>query len=454
VLSPSNSNYFERSTPPVAGAAFQAEGKDEIIKMKFENTLKFARKMDREDPLRSFRNKFHVPRINNKKAIYFTGNSLGLQPTSVKKFVSEELGDWQRFGVEGHLHSRRPWVYYQKFSKKALARLAGAKPLEVVAMNHLTVNLHLLMISFYRPTHERFRIITEAGAFSSDQYAFESQIKLHGLQPDRVLVELRPRRGETYLRTEDIVAAIEENRGELALVIFGGVQYYTGQFFDIKKITQAGHAAGAFVGFDLAHAIGNVPLNLHNDDVDFAVWCGYKYLNSGPGAIAGAYIHERFAKNFSAPRLAGWWGHNEAERFEMKKGFKPIDGVDGWQLSNHPILLGAAHLASLDIFEAAGMKRLRKKSQMLTSFLEFALHDIGGHTEMFQILTPSDPDERGCQLSIFMKKNGRKVFRALSKAGIIADWREPNVIRVAPVPLYNSFEEVFTFGQVFKKAIA
>ncbi|HYC84356.1 MAG TPA: kynureninase, partial [Chryseosolibacter sp.] len=311
--------------------------------MKFKNTLTFAKILDREDPLRSFRKLFHIPLVHEQPAIYFTGNSLGLQPKSVRKWIDEELHDWAALGVEGHLHARRPWVYYQKFSKKALAKLTGAKTIEVVAMNHLTVNLHLLMVSFYQPTTERFKIITEAGAFSSDQYAFESQLKFHGLSPGDALIELKPRDGESYLRTGDILQAIDTHARQLALVIFGGVQYYTGQFFDIRKITEAAHRAGAVAGFDLAHAIGNVPLSLHKDEVDFAVWCSYKYLNSGPGAIAGAFVHERFATDHSRPRFAGWWGHNEEERFQMKKGFQAIDGVDGWQLSNHPILLAAAH---------------------------------------------------------------------------------------------------------------
>jgi kynureninase len=421
--------------------------------MKFENTLKFARQQDRNDPLKSFRSQFCLPKIENKQAIYFAGNSLGLQPKITKKFVAEELADWAELGVDGHLHARRPWVYYHKFSKKALAKLTGAKTSEIVAMNQLTVNLHLLMISFYRPDATRFKIITEAGAFSSDQYAFESQIKFHGLDPQKVLVELKPREGEACLRTADILNAIAQHANELALVIFGAVQYYTGQFFEMKKLVEATHAAGAIAGFDLAHAIGNVPLQLHNDDVDFAVWCSYKYLNSGPGAIAGAFVHERFSRDFSLPRFAGWWGHQEAERFEMRKGFKPMEGVDGWQVSNHPILLSAAQLASLNIFEAAGMTKLKKKSVLLTGFLEWILRNNDPSEKSYQILTPSNPGERGCQLSIFMKRNGKKVFQKLSRAGIVADWREPNVIRVAPVPLYNTFEEVFTFGQVFNKAV-
>ncbi|MFZ6013774.1 MAG: kynureninase [Bacteroidota bacterium] len=421
--------------------------------MKFENTPQFAKKLDRIDPLKSFRSQFYLPKVNGKAAIYLTGNSLGLQPKSTRKFVAEELEDWAQLGVEGHMHSRRPWLYYHKFSKKALAHLTGAKPGEVVAMNQLTVNLHLLLISFYRPSSQRFKIIIEKGAFSSDQYAFESQLKFHGFDPEQTLIELTPRPDESTLRTEDIIAAINEHRHQLALVIFGGVQYYTGQLFDIKKITAAGHEAGAMVGFDLAHAIGNVPLNLHNDNVDFAVWCSYKYLNSGPGAIAGAFVHEKHATNFEIPRFAGWWGHQEKERFQMKKGFVPMPGVDGWQLSNFPILQGAAHLASMEIFQEAGIKRLRTKSEMLTGYLEFLLNEADPAHEYFQLLTPSDPKARGCQLSIFMKQDGKKIFQKITKAGVIADWREPGVIRVAPVPLYNTFEEVYRFGEIFTKAI-
>jgi kynureninase len=421
--------------------------------MNFINSLFFARQLDRTDPLKKFRNEFLLPKVDKKPAIYFTGNSLGLQPKSTKKFINEELLDWARLGVEGHVHARRPWLYYHKFTKKALAQLVGAKPLEVVAMNQLTVNLHLMMVSFYRPTKERFKIITEAGAFSSDQYAFESQLKWHGQNPDKALIELKPRTGEHTLRTADILQAIETHGAQLALVIFGGVQYYTGQFFNIKKITEAAHQVGAYAGFDLAHAVGNVPVSLHRDGADFAVWCSYKYLNSGPGGIAGAFVHERHAKNVDLHRFSGWWGHNEKERFQMKKGFVPMPGVDGWQLSNFPILSGAAHLASLEIFQQAGTKNLRKKSIALTGYLEFLLNEIDPHETNFTILTPGKVDERGCQLSIFMKKKGKTVFNALTKAGVVADWREPDVIRVAPVPLYNTFEEVFRFAELFKMAI-
>lgn len=421
--------------------------------MKYQNTLAFARQLDRSDELKSFRSNFFIPTINGKPSIYFTGNSLGLQPKTTKKYITEELTDWAKLGVEGHLHSRRPWLYYHKLTKKGLAGLVGAKPIEVVAMNHLTVNLHLMMVSFYKPTKQRFKIICETGAFSSDQYAFESQLKFHNINPDKALIELKPRQGEHTLHTEDILAAIKEHGNQLALIIIGGVQYYTGQLFNIKKITDTAHQVGAMAGFDLAHAVGNVPLSLHKDNVDFAVWCSYKYLNSGPGAVAGAFIHERHATN-NLPRLAGWWGHAEKERFQMKKGFIPMPGIDGWQLSNFPVLPGAALLASLEIFQQAGIKNLRKKSLLLTGYLEYLLNKLNSTGEHFTILTPTNPAERGCQLSIFMKQNGKQIFNALTKAGVIADWREPNVIRVAPVPLYNRFEDVFKFYEIFKRAIS
>jgi kynureninase len=420
--------------------------------MKFENSLSYARKMDRNDPMKAFRSKFYMPKIRKKEALYFTGNSLGLQPKSTRNYLTEELNDWQQHAVDGHFHGRRPWLYYHKFSKKALSRLVGARSSEVVAMNHLTVNLHLMLTSFYRPTRERFKIITEAGAFSSDQYALESQIRLHGLDPETTLIELQPRSGEHTLRTEDIVQAVEQTGGQLALVIFGAVQYYTGQFFNIAAITQAGHRAGALVGFDLAHAIGNVPLSLHADNVDFAVWCSYKYLNSGPGGVAGAFVHERHGANPTILRQAGWWGHDEKNRFQMKKGFLPMPGADGWQLSNFPVLSGAALLAALQIYEQAGLANLRRKSILLTGYLEFLLREIK-QPHSFTIITPLASKERGCQLSILMKSNGRAVFKSLTEAGVIADWREPDVIRIAPAPLYNTFEEVYRFVVLFTKAL-
>lgn len=421
--------------------------------MKFENSLSFAKKMDRQDPLKSFRAQFHFPVISGKRVLYFTGNSLGLQPITTKKFVSEELNDWAKWGVEGHFHAHRPWLYYHHFSKKTLGKLVGAKLSEVVAMNQLTVNLHLMLASFYRPTATRFKILTEAGAFSSDQYAFESQLKWHGIDPTVGLIELKPRPNEFTLRTEDIVKAIEENANELSVVIFGAVQYYTGQFFDIKKITEAGQNAGAHVGFDLAHAIGNVPLQLHKHNVDFAVWCSYKYLNSGPGGVAGAFVHEKHHGNTRLPRLAGWWGHHEKERFQMKKGFVPMPGADGWQLSNFPVLSGSALIASLNVFEKAGMKNLRKKSELLTAYLQFVLTEINPSERYFRIITPGKKNERGCQLSILTHANGKKIFNRITKAGVIADWREPNVIRVAPVPLYNSFEDVYRLGEILKHSL-
>lgn len=428
-------------------------GKGKSLRIKFENNLQFAKQLDRSDKLREFRSKFFIPRFEGKSAIYFSGHSLGLQPRQVGSFVNQEINDWARLGVDGHEHAQRPWLYYHKYSKKALAEIVGAKPTEVVAMNQLTINLHLMMVSFFRPTRERYKILTEAGAFSSDQYAFESQINFNGLDPKKALIELQPRGDEQTLRIEDILKAISENRDELALVIFGGVQYYTGQFFDIRRITKAAHAAGAVAGFDLAHAVGNVDLQLHRDNVDFAVWCSYKYLNSGPGGIGGVFIHENHFRRKGLQRFAGWWGHDENERFKMKKGFRPMPDVDGWQVSNVPILQAASHLASLELFHKAGIKSLRQKSILLTGYLEHLLRAIDMDEIVFKIITPSNPRERGCQLSIAIKRQGRKIFASLTSKGIVVDWREPNVIRLAPVPLYNTFEEVFKFSQIFKAVI-
>ena len=416
--------------------------------MKFLANSTFAKQLDTVDPLKRFRKQFLFPKRNGKVALYFTGNSLGLQPVKAKQFILEELSDWAKLGVEGHFRAKRPWLQYHKFSQKALAAIAGAKVSEVVSMNQLTVNLHVMMTTFFRPTAHRYKIIAEEGAFSSDQYAFESQLKLHGLDSGNALVEIRPRTGESTLRTEDILATIAEHGEQTALVIFGGVQYYSGQFFDINRITKAAHAVGAYAGFDLAHALGNVPLNLHNDGVDFAVWCSYKYLNSGPGSIAGAFVHETHGNNPNLLRLAGWWGHHQEERFKMQKGFRPMPGVEGWQLSNFPVLAGAAQLASLALFQDAGMKALRKKSILLTGYLEFLLREI--KSDGFTIITPSDPNQRGCQLSILMHHDGKRIFKNLEKQNVIADWREPNVIRIAPTPLYNSFTDVFQFYSLFK----
>ncbi len=430
-----------------------------IENMQFINSQEYAQSLDVKDPLNSFRNKFYIPKHKGKEALYFTGNSLGLQPKETAKLINEELDLWKQRGVEGHFEGERPWFHYHKFAKESLAKIVGAKPEEVVPMNSLTTNLHLLMVSFYRPTPRRFKIITEAGAFPSDQYVLESQVKFHGLTPNETIIEITPREGETTIRTEDILTAIKTNADELALVMFSGVQYFTGQLFDIKTITSEGHKAGAVVGFDLAHAAGNVPLQLHHHQVDFAVWCHYKYLNSGPGSVAGAFVHERHANNPDLPRFAGWWGHNEEERFLMKKGFKPMKGVDGWQLSNANVLSTAALLASLAIIDKAGFNQMRAKSVQLTAFFEFLLNDLFSKEELV-ILTPSDGHQRGAQLSISLVNNGREVFDRLAEQGVVADWREPNlstgqagVIRVAPTPLYNSYKEVFKFVQLVRKAI-
>lgn len=427
----------------------------ETIWMNYDNSLAFAQEQDANDPLRKWRDEFHFPQINGRDAYYFTGNSLGLQPKRTRGFVEAEMKKWEEYGVEGHfVPKKRPWLKFHESSKESIARIVGAKPIEVCVMNNLSVNLHLLMVSFYRPTKERFKIICEAGAFPSDQYMFETQIKFHGLKPEDALIEVAPREGENTLRLEDIEAKINEHGDELALVLFGGLQYYTGQVFDLEAIAAAGHKAGAFVGFDLAHAAGNVELKLHEWNVDFATWCSYKYMNSGPGNVSGIYVHERFAHEEDIPRFAGWWGHNEEERFLMEKGFKPMPGADGWQLSNGNVISTAAHLASLEIFDEVGLTNLRAKSIKLTGYLEFIVNELSGEDKLFEIITPSDPNQRGCQLSIFFHKNGKQLFDDLVSQGVIGDWREPNVIRIAPVPLYNSFEDVYQFGRLLKEAIA
>ena len=416
-------------------------------------TLTYARQLDNEDELKEFRNKFHIPTIEGKEVVYFTGNSLGLQPKNTKDYINEELDGWATLGVEGHFHAaKRPWFHYHKFSKEALARIVGAKPVEVVSMNNLTVNLHLMMVSFYRPTRERFKIIIEAGAFPSDQYAVESQIKFHGYPYADALIEIAPRYGEHHLRTEDILAKIEEHGDELSLILLSGVQYYTGQWFDMKQITAAGHEVGAYVGYDLAHAVGNVPLALHDWQVDFAAWCSYKYLNSGPGGVSGVFVHEKHGKSSDIPRFAGWWGHDESQRFKMEKGFKPMEGADGWQLSNVNILSSAAHLASLEIFDEVGMEKLRAKSLKLTAYLQSLLQDMHDK-QLLEIITPHAPEARGCQLSLLVNHNGKKIFEKLTQAGVVADWREPNVIRIAPVPLYNTFEDVYNFYSIINNAL-
>lgn len=417
----------------------------------YENSLAFAQKLDAQDALREYRSQFIFPQHDAQDVLYCCGNSLGLQPKAVRQALLAELDQWAEHGVEGHFRGEMPWMYYHKFLTEPSARLVGALPHEVVVMNTLTVNLHLLMVTFYRPTPTRFKIVMEAGAFPSDQYAMESQVRAHGFDPETAIIEVAPRPGEDILRTEDILAVIEQEGDSIATVMFSGVNYYTGQFYDLKAIAAAGHRAGAYVGFDLAHTAGNLPLQLHEWGSDFAVWCSYKYLNSGPGGPSGAFVHERHADNPDLPRFAGWWGHDEKERFKMRKGFKPMFGAEGWQISNAQVLSFAAHLASLKIFDAAGMENLRKKSLQLTGFLEFILNDINQGGSKYQIITPKDPAARGCQLSMLTDASGRALFDYLAQNGVISDWREPNVIRFAPVPLYNSFEDVWRLGTLIRQ---
>ncbi|MFC0262923.1 kynureninase [Fontibacter flavus] len=422
-------------------------------KISYQYSEDFAREMDAKDPLRSFRSKFYFPKVEGNEAIYFCGNSLGLQPKTTQSYIQRELDNWANLAVDGHFYGEDAWYHVRKKSKPALATIVGAHEHEVVAMNNLSSNLHFLMVSFYRPTQERYKIITEAGAFPSDMYMLESQVKFHGLDPDTAIIELVPRTGEYTLRTEDILRVIAENKDHLALVMMAGLQYYTGQVFDMEAISQAAHQAGALAGFDLAHAAGNVSLKLHDWDVDFATWCSYKYMNSGPGNISGIFVHERHAENHELPRFAGWWGHDEGERFRMEKGFKPMYGADGWQLANSNVLALAAHQASLDIFEEAGMEALRKKSELLTGFLEFLIEKISGESGVIEIITPKKPNERGCQLSLLIHKGGKDVFDEFYKHGVVGDWRNPNVIRLAPTPLYNSFLDVYRFAKILEQSL-
>ena len=423
-----------------------------------ENTLAHAQQLDAKDPLKSFRDKFHFPNFHENTIRYFTGNSLGLQPKSTREYIIEELDAWAKYGVEGHFLAKKPWfACHENLTEKA-AKVVGALPIEVVVTHSLTTNLHLLMVSFYRPSADgkRTKILCEAKAFPSDQYALESQVKFHGLDVAEHLVEVAPREGEQLIREEDILAKIAELGDELALVMIGGVNYYTGQLFDMETITKAGHKVGAVVGFDLAHAAGNVNLKLHDWGVDFAAWCGYKYLNSSPGGVSGIFVHERHSYNPELPRFAGWWGYDKETRFLMQPGFNPMKGAEGWQLSNAPILGMAAHLASLDIFEEAGMDRIGAKRDLMTAFMEFVIDDISEKNKdrcTFELITPRDKTKRGAQLSIMAKGQGRALFDALSDLGVVADWREPNVIRIAPAPLYNSYEDCYWFGQLLEKAI-
>lgn len=422
--------------------------------MTFESTLAFAQQQDQQDELRKYRDQFYFPKSmeTGEQALYFTGNSLGLQPKSAKAHINTELDAWAEYGVEGHFHGDFPWFHYHKFFSEKAARLVGAQPHEVVVMNNLTVNLHLLMVSFYRPTATRYKILIESGAFPSDQYSVASQARMHGFNPDDAVVELVPREGEHTLRTEDILAKIEELGDSLALVMLPGVQYYTGQAFEMEVITKKGHDVGAFVGWDLAHAAGNLVMKLHDWNVDFAAWCTYKYLNSGPGSVSGAFVHDRHSELPDIPRFEGWWGHSEEERFKMEKGFIPMKGAQAWQLSNAPVFNMAIHKASLEMFDEVGMEKLRAKSDRLTAYMEFLLSELKDDSGQanFELITPSDPKHRGAQLSILSLKQGKGLFDTITKKGVIADWRHPNVIRVAPVPLYNSFEDVYRFVEVLK----
>lgn len=421
-----------------------------MSEMNIDPEAECAASLDEADSLKDFRGRFLIPKAaDGRDAIYLTGNSLGLQPKTTRAYIEAELDDWARLGVEGHLHAAHPWLPYHEFLTEKMARVVGAKPIETVVMNSLTVNLHLMLVSFYRPEGRRRKIIIEKGAFPSDRYAVESQLKFHSVVDG--LIELAPRDGEATLRTDDILDAIERVGDELALVMLGGVNYYTGQAFDMEAITAAGHRAGAIVGFDLAHAAGNLELRLHDSNADFAVWCSYKYLNAGPGGIAGAFVHERHARDFDRDRFAGWWGHDKATRFLMGPDFVPLEGAEGWQISNPPIFQLAALRASLDIFDEATMPALRAKSEKLTAHLERLLSEIG--SDRIEIITPTDPQQRGCQLSIRVKDAKRGLFDAITSRGVIADWREPDVIRVAPVPLYNTFKDAEDFAMILRECL-
>lgn len=410
----------------------------------FTSEKSFALEMDSSDPLKNYREKFYIPKhTDEKEVIYFGGNSLGLQPKSLRSYVEQELLDWEKIALEGHTKAKNPWLPYHEFLTKQTAEITGAKPEEVVNMNSLTTNLHLLFVSFYRPVKKRFKILIEANAFPSDHYAVQSQIRYHGYDVKDSLIEMKPRENEDTIRTEDIEAMIEKEGDSIALIWFAGVNYYTGQAFNFEKIVKAGHRKGCIVGFDLAHATGNLELKLHDWNVDFAVWCNYKYMNAGPGAIGGAYVHEKHLNDLTIPKFLGWWGHDKQTRFLMDHKYIPIPTVESWQLSNPPILQLASLKASLDIFEEAGMKALRIKSELLTSYLEFLLGQR--KSENIKIITPSDKNERGCQLSLRINNNGKELYNKLMQSGVVCDWREPDVIRVAPVPLYNSFEDVWKF---------
>jgi len=422
-------------------------------KAKYINSEAFAIELDKKDTLSKFRELFHFPKDpNGKYQIYFCGNSLGLQPKSVRAYIEQELKDWEDHGVEGHFNAKNPWMPYHELLTDKMANIVGAKSIEVVVMNSLTVNLHLLMVSFYRPTNSKYKILIEKSAFPSDQYAVKSQLHFHGYSSENALIEIAPRQNENCIRTEDILKTIKEQGDSIALIMLGGVNYYTGQAFEMKLIADAAHKNNVIIGLDLAHAVGNLKLQLHDWNIDFAAWCSYKYLNSGPGGIGGCFVHEKHAYDHSIKRFCGWWGHDKRTRFLMGPDFIPIDGAEGWQLSNPPILALASLRASLDIFDQAGMDTLSNKSQLLTGYLEYLLLEL--KSDSIEIITPKDINQRGAQISIRVSKSDKEFFNALSSAGVICDWREPDVIRVAPVPLYNSFLDVYQFVQKLKGILA
>ena len=419
--------------------------------MNFQNSLASAQQLDDRFP--SYRNEFIIPQHNGKDAIYFLGNSLGLRPNKTTAYINAVIQQWDALGVEAFFKGKEPWMEYHDSLIKPLSKIVGALPHEVVAMNSLTVNLHLMLTSFYQPQEKRKKILCEAKAFCSDQYMLETHVKQRGLAANEIIIEVHPRENEFTLRDEDILAAIEQHKDELALVFFGGVNYYTGQVLDMQAITTAAHDAGAKAGFDLAHAAGNVFLDLHNWNADFACWCSYKYLNSGPGAIGGAFVHERYHNDLSLNRLAGWWGYNKTNRFKMQKGFDPVRSAEGWQLSTPSPVLYAAHKAALDIFDEAGIDALQQKGKLLSDYLLYLLNEVNQSTPQKNILVLTPATDKGCQVSMLMLKNGKAIFEQLSNEGVFADWREPDVIRVAPVPLYNTFEEVHTFVQLLQNAM-
>jgi kynureninase len=421
---------------------FYIWNKSVLKAMNYQNTLAFAKQQDAADPLSHVRNQFHIPKDKNgNEWLYFTGNSLGLQPKSTKEYINQELEDWANLGVEGHFEAKNPWIHYHEFLTDKMAKIVGAKPIEVVVMNTLTTNLHLLMVSFYKPTKTKYKIVIESDAFPSDRYAVQSQLKFHGFDEEDGIIEWKPNEGEHLLNIDDLESIVKFEGDEIALILVGGVNYYTGQFLDLKKIAEIGHSQNCIVGIDLAHGAGNVQPNLHDSGVDFAAWCTYKYLNAGPGSLAGIFVHEKHSKNKDLPRFAGWWNHNKETRFNMRQPFDVMEGAEGWQLSNPPILSMAAIKASLDLFDEVGMEALREKSQKLTGYFEYLINEIDSND--ISIITPKNPKERGCQISIQVKNADKSLHQKLTENNIITDWREPDVIRCAPTPMYNTFEDVW-----------